>query len=584
MASRLNLTRDQLAAFLENHEQIRQFERLFAAANELIPSTINDLIINTGNANQKAVEALDAISSIANSLEVLAAAPVIQNNNSVVTDYIDLPENGPHVSKERRVQWNRDDGTMDIGLYGGAVLQVGQELHYYSKNTSGGLISIGTPVMFTGTVGSSGKLTFGLAVADGSVISDYMMGVAAQDIADNDFGYITSFGLLRGFNTTGAPYGESWADGDLLYFDPATPGTWTKFKPNAPAIDVPVAVVVNAGSGSSGSIFVRMTVAEALSRLQDVYISGTGIPANDDVLVYDLTDSRWENRTQSTLSVGTSANLAAGAMGSVPYQSAPGTTAMLAIGTASQVLKVNSGATAPQWVSGAALTRSNDTNVTLTLGGSPSTALLAAVSLSLGWTGQLSVARGGTGTGTAFTTGSVVFAGASGTYTQDNANFFWDNTNNRLGIGGTSPDCALDVTGGIQTSRTAVTSPATTDGNIFSGTYTPSQVSTNTNVDSVTFSEAQYLRVGNSITVSGQIVIDATTAATDTVVKMSLPVASSFSATRQLAGVGSSITSPYAANDLAFIAETTNDCVEIRLNPSVNTSLTYSFSFTYRVI
>lgn len=46
---------------------------------------------------------------------------------------------------------------------------------------------------------------------------------------------------------------------------------------------------------------------------------------------------------------------------------------------------------------GAALTRVDDTNVTLTLGGTPSTALVAAASLTLGWTGTLSPARGGTG-------------------------------------------------------------------------------------------------------------------------------------------------------------------------------------------
>ncbi len=318
---KLNLTRDQLATFLKNHEQIKQFEKLFQVADEVAPSSdttgisiqagnaeaaandalaqivrlAQDAAINSGAADQKAVQALDALGRIANALEMLATAPVIQNNNSVVTDYIDLPEIGPHVSKERRVQWNRDDGTMDIGQYGGTVLQVGQELQYYAKNTSGGLIANGTPVMFTGTVGSSGKLTFGLAVADGSVLADYMMGVATQDIADNDFGYVTSFGLVRGFNTTGAPYGEVWADGDLLYFDPATPGTWTNVKPVAPAIDVPVAVVINAGSGGSGSIFVRMTVAEALSRLQDVYINGTGTPLAGQVLIYDATQQRWEN-------------------------------------------------------------------------------------------------------------------------------------------------------------------------------------------------------------------------------------------------------------------------------------------------
>jgi hypothetical protein len=57
----------------------------------------------------------------------------------------------------------------------------------------------------------------------------------------------------------------------------------------------------------------------------------------------------------------------------------------------------------------------------------------------------LTVAKGGTGTGTAFTAGSVVFAGASGVYSQDNANLFWDDTNNRLGIGTASPGSPLDV-------------------------------------------------------------------------------------------------------------------------------------------
>ena len=562
---KLNLTRDQLATFLKNHEQIKQFERLFQLADEIAPSSdttgisiqagnaeaaanealalivslAQDMAINSGAADQKAVQALDTLGRIANALEMLATAPVIQNNNSVVTDYIDLPEDGPHVTQARRVQWNQDDGTMDVGLYGGSVLQVGQELMYYAKNTSGGLIANGTPVMFTGTVGSSGKLTFGLAVADGSVLADYMMGVATQDIADNDFGYVTSFGLVRGFNTTGAPYGEVWADGDLLYFDPATPGTWTNVQPQAPNIDVPVAVVVNAGSGGSGSIFVRMTVAESLARLQDVYISGL---ANGDLLQYDSVQQRWENVPASTLPVGTATNLAGGAAGSLPYQSAPGTTVFRAIGTADQVLKVNSGATAPEWVSGAALSKVDDTNVTLTLGGSPTNALLAAASLTLGWTGQLSLARGGTnanltavnggvaystasaialtaagssgqwlksngaaaptwaspaaltkvddtnvtitlggnpstallnaasitlgwtgnlavsrggtGTGTTFTAGSVVFAGASGIYSQDNSNYFWDNTNKRLGLGTAAPRTTLDVSGVVLSNHT----------------------------------------------------------------------------------------------------------------------------------
>ena len=196
-----------------------------------------------------------------------------------------------------QLAWNNDDGTLDVGLNGGAVLQLGQETLFYAKNTSGGTVPLGAPVMFTGVVGASGKLTFGLAVANGTVPPEYMMGVATQNVANNAFGYVTSFGLVRGFNTSGSPYGQTWVDGDLLYFDPATPGGWTNVQPVAPNIHVPVAVVINAAPGGSGSIFVRMIQSERLGELQDVYINGTGTPIAGQVLIYDAAQQRWENNT-----------------------------------------------------------------------------------------------------------------------------------------------------------------------------------------------------------------------------------------------------------------------------------------------
>lgn len=63
--------------------------------------------------------------------------------------------------------------------------------------------------------------------------------------------------------------------------------------------------------------------------------------------------------------------------------------------------------------------------------------------------GTLPVANGGTGTATQFTTGSVVFAGASGVYSQNNAQFFWDNTNNRLGVGTTTPGSAIETNAAV---------------------------------------------------------------------------------------------------------------------------------------
>ena len=65
---------------------------------------------------------------------------------------------------------------------------------------------------------------------------------------------------------------------------------------------------------------------------------------------------------------------------------------------------------------------------------------------TLGVSSSLGVALGGTGTTTQFTQGSVVFAGASGVYAQDNSYFYYDaGTNHRLGLGTTGPDRRLDV-------------------------------------------------------------------------------------------------------------------------------------------
>lgn len=49
-----------------------------------------------------------------------------------------------------------------------------------------------------------------------------------------------------------------------------------------------------------------------------------------------------------------------------------------------------------------------------------------------------------------FTQGSVVFADGSGNLTEDNSDFFWDSTDNELGIGTNTPSEALDVIGNVE--------------------------------------------------------------------------------------------------------------------------------------
>jgi hypothetical protein len=82
-ASKLNLTRDQLASFLQDHEQVRQFERLFSNVRELEPTTLVDLAIAAGTADQKATEALDAVTTLAQDTALQAEAKAQQALDAV---------------------------------------------------------------------------------------------------------------------------------------------------------------------------------------------------------------------------------------------------------------------------------------------------------------------------------------------------------------------------------------------------------------------------------------------------------------------------------------------------------------------
>jgi hypothetical protein len=75
ISRKLNLTRDQLAAFLTDQQQIRQFELLFATVDTLQVITGTDFEFQADSAAATANEALAQISALKQSVELLQLAP-----------------------------------------------------------------------------------------------------------------------------------------------------------------------------------------------------------------------------------------------------------------------------------------------------------------------------------------------------------------------------------------------------------------------------------------------------------------------------------------------------------------------------
>jgi hypothetical protein len=278
---KLNLTRDQLASFLQNFEQIKQFEKLFAVVDQVSPSSdttaisiqagnaeaaannalaqivtlAKDAAINSGNADQKAVQALNTLERIANTLECLANAPVIQNNNSVTTDYVDLNQEAPHVSRIRRLAWNDAEKTAELGMDYGVVQQIGLEYYARVENTTSVTIPNGTVVGFAG-VSPGNVLSVAPYLADGSTPSLYILGVMTHALPNaGQIGYATVWGHVRGIDTS------AFSVGDILYASPTVAGAFTNIKPTAPNNVIPVAAVL-AVDAINGEIFVRPTVEQ----------------------------------------------------------------------------------------------------------------------------------------------------------------------------------------------------------------------------------------------------------------------------------------------------------------------------------
>jgi hypothetical protein len=188
-----------------------------------------------------------------------------------------------------RLQWNTDDGTLEYGLPGGNVnLQIGQEMILLANNASGVTLANGDAVYVSGAQGD--RPTVDLADAT-SFPENVVIGVLTEEIGIAADGYVTTFGLVRGLDTSVIPGTPPVAAGSAIFLDAAVPGGFKTVPPDAPDSAVFIGWVIRL-HGSTGIILVHSSVAPMMERLSDV--ESVAPTVDGQYLAWNLGNLRYE--------------------------------------------------------------------------------------------------------------------------------------------------------------------------------------------------------------------------------------------------------------------------------------------------
>jgi hypothetical protein len=267
--------------------------------------------------------------------------------------------------------WNAGDGTPAVILDNDVTLNLGQENLVKVFNNSASTITKGQVVAVNGAQGQRPAVV--LADADSEPLSAATLGIADEDIAAGAEGFASTFGVIRGIDTSGFTAGQP------VYLS-QTAGAYTATRPAAPAHTVFLGWIIKVNA-SSGEIFLNINNGWELNELHNVLISS---PVNGNTLIYDQALGVWKN---ASITAGTGISVTNGA-GSISV--------------------ANTGVTS---FSGG------------TTGLTPATGTTGNITLA----GTLGVGNGGTGL-TSYTLNGVVYASGTGTLATGSALTF-DGTN-----------------------------------------------------------------------------------------------------------------------------------------------------------
>lgn len=169
------------------------------------------------------------------------------------------------------------------------------------KNANGSTITAGIPV-YTKITGNSGtNIPVAIASNISESTSSKTMGLMAESVGVNEFGFVITEGLLAGIDTSVANTGDPvWLGvNGVLIFGLAN-------KPVAPAHLVFLGVVTR-GQNVNGEIFVKVQNGFEINELHDVLIGSgySSTPADNDILAYDTASGLWRNRTAAQAGLAT---------------------------------------------------------------------------------------------------------------------------------------------------------------------------------------------------------------------------------------------------------------------------------------
>ena len=252
----------------------------------------------TGTANEVEVSASTGAITVGLPNDVTISNNLTVTGDIAAADSLQLTTNAAEGSATGKLIWDDGEGVPAIGLKGGNVdLKIGSQEVALCYNGTGSTIAKGSVVYISGAQGQRPRIS--LSDADTEATSSKTFGVVAESIADGAEGFVTTFGIVAGIDTS------TFTAGDALWLS-STAGALTATKPSAPIHSVFVGYCLTAHA-SSGRIFVNPKNGYELEELHNVAISTV---ANDDVLKYDSTLGVWKNtKTLSITDLTLSGNL-----------------------------------------------------------------------------------------------------------------------------------------------------------------------------------------------------------------------------------------------------------------------------------